>query len=42
MLQDQKMGFKILSSLLFQDQLEFNPLQDGDPLIDHQITVCVR
>lgn len=26
----------------YKDQLEFNPLQDGDPLSDHQITVCVR
>jgi len=26
----------------YKDQLDFNPLQDGDPLSDHQITVCVR
>jgi len=26
----------------YKDQLEFNPLQDGDPLSDHQITVAVR
>ena len=26
----------------YQEQLEFNPLQDGDDFIDHQITVCVR
>jgi len=26
----------------YKDQLEYNPLEDGDPLVDHQITVCVR
>jgi len=26
----------------YKDQLEFRPLQDGDPLNNHQITVCVR
>merc|ERR1719186_1424868 len=26
----------------YKEDLEFNPLQDGDPLNDHQITVCVR
>merc|ERR1719402_233604 len=26
----------------YKDQLEYKPLQDGDPLNDHQITVCVR
>lgn len=26
----------------YKEQIEFNPLQDGDPLNDHQITVCVR
>merc|ERR1719211_231298 len=26
----------------YQEQLEFNPLQDGDQVSEHQITVCVR
>merc|ERR1719228_2082612 len=26
----------------YKDQLEYKPLQDGDPLNNHQITVCVR
>lgn len=26
----------------YQEQLEFNPLQDGDEITEHQITVCVR
>jgi len=26
----------------YKDQLEFNPLQDGDVLLDHRISVCVR
>ena len=26
----------------YQDQLEFNPLKDGDAVIEHQISVCVR
>ena len=26
----------------YQEQLEFNPLQDGDEINEHQITVCVR
>ncbi len=26
----------------YQEQLEFSPLQDGDDLYNHQITVCVR
>lgn len=26
----------------YKDELEFNPLQDGDNVSDHQITVCVR
>jgi len=26
----------------YKDQLEFNPLKDGDAMNDHQITVCVR
>jgi len=26
----------------YQEQLDFNPLQDGDEFLDHQITVCVR
>ena len=26
----------------YQEQLEFSPLQDGDAMIEHQITVCVR
>ncbi|QQP39202.1 Kinesin-like protein, partial [Caligus rogercresseyi] len=26
----------------YQEQLEFNPLHDGDSITEHQITVCVR
>jgi len=26
----------------YQETLDFNPLQDGDDYLDHQITVCVR
>ena len=26
----------------YQESLDFNPLQDGDDFIEHQITVCVR
>ena len=26
----------------YKDQLDFNPLQDGDPIANHQITVCIR
>jgi len=26
----------------YKDELEFNPLQDGDPIANHQITVCIR
>eukprot|EP00092_Neocalanus_flemingeri_P008415 GFUD01009071.1.p1 GENE.GFUD01009071.1~~GFUD01009071.1.p1 ORF type:complete len:751 (+),score=217.39 GFUD01009071.1:276-2528(+) len=26
----------------YKDELEFNPLQDGDPTANHQITVCIR
>merc|ERR1719232_413709 len=26
----------------YQEQLEFNPLQDGDEITEHQISVCVR
>jgi len=26
----------------YQEQLEYNPLQEGDDWIEHQITVCVR
>ena len=26
----------------YKEQLEFNPLVDGDPMSNHQITVCIR
>ena len=26
----------------YQEQLDFNPLQEGDEFIEHQISVCVR
>merc|ERR550519_75578 len=26
----------------YKEELEFNPLQDGDPIANHQITVCIR
>merc|ERR550519_666834 len=26
----------------YKDELDFNPLQDGDPIANHQITVCIR
>jgi len=26
----------------YKDELEFNPLQDGDPIANHQITVAIR
>jgi len=26
----------------YKDEIEFSPLQDGDSVVDHQITVCVR
>jgi len=26
----------------YKEDLEFNPLQDGDPIANHQITVCIR
>ena len=26
----------------YKDQLEINTLQDGDPIANHQITVCIR
>ena len=26
----------------YKDELEFNPLMDGDPMSNHQITVCIR
>ena len=26
----------------YKDQLEMNPLVDGDPISSHQITVCIR
>merc|ERR1719347_2274345 len=26
----------------YKEELEFNPLQDGDPVANHKITVCVR
>jgi len=26
----------------YKEELEFNPLQDGDPIGNHQITVCIR
>jgi len=26
----------------YKDELEFNPLVDGDPMSNHQITVCIR
>jgi len=26
----------------FKEDLEINPLQDGDPIANHQITVCIR
>lgn len=26
----------------YKEQLEFNPLQDGDPVSSHQISVCIR
>merc|ERR1719244_1821063 len=26
----------------FKEELEINPLQDGDPIANHQITVCIR
>lgn len=26
----------------YQEQLEYNPLQDGDEITEHQITVCLR
>jgi len=26
----------------YKEELEFQPLQDGDPVFDHKITVCVR
>jgi kinesin family protein 2/24 len=28
--------------LEYKEQLDFCPLEDGDPIIDHKITVCVR
>merc|ERR1712061_715204 len=26
----------------YKDELDINPLQDGDPIANHQITVCIR
>ena len=26
----------------YKENLEFNPLMDGDPMSNHQITVCIR
>ena len=26
----------------YKEELEINPLQDGDPIANHQITVCIR
>ena len=26
----------------YKEELDINPLQDGDPMMNHQITVCIR
>ena len=26
----------------YKDELEMKPLQDGDPISSHQLTVCIR